>query len=266
MTVTFPAVEAVVFDVDDTLVDTRGVWTGALDAVCRDIAAAVPGAHADVLADTYRVTSDTLWNDYARTLAPLGSVSDMRRYVWKRALNACDVRLTDDHIGSLVRDFADLQRTGIRPDPELSRLLGLLAERYRLAVCSNGEGAQTRMKLERAGVLQHFEKIVCGMDEQVRKPDPELFRRCCRILDVPAERCLYIGDDWRNDVDAARRAGLHPVWVPADPAAAVPPGEQPPLRCPTVRECLRRLLDGTAGRTASELSRADRHAAQEEKL
>ncbi|MFD7817725.1 HAD family hydrolase [Streptomyces sp. NPDC059785] len=263
MTDAFSDVEAVLFDVDDTLVDTYGVWTRALDTVCLDFASRVPGADAHVLAATYRVTSDALWTDYERTLAPFGSVPAMRRHVWRRTLTDCGVEPTDDSLDRIIAQFDAQQRAGIRPDPELPRLIGRLAHRYRLAVCSNGEGTQTRTKLERAGLLQHFELIVCGMDEHVRKPDPELFRRCCRALGIPPQHCLYIGDDWRNDVDAARRAGLRPLWIPTDPAAAVPEGEQSPPRFPTIALCLRHLLHGTTEPSVLSARGADRHPQEE---
>ncbi|MCX4763632.1 HAD family hydrolase [Streptomyces sp. NBC_01275] len=258
MTVAPAGIEAVLFDVDDTLVDTRGVWERALDTLCRNIVASVPGSDAEALADAYRVTSDALWGDYARALAPLGSVPAIRRHVWQRTLRARGVEVSSDRLGWIVAEFDALQRAEIRPDPQLPGLLSLLAERYRLAVCSNGEGEQTRMKLERAGVLQYFESVVCGIDEQVRKPDPELFARCCRSLGVQAERCLYIGDDWSNDVDAARRAGLRPLWIPTDPAALVPDGQRPPPRYRTVQACLRDLLRATDERSTPDRLRADR--------
>jgi putative hydrolase of the HAD superfamily len=47
----------------------------------------------------------------------------------------------------------------------------------------------------------------------IEKPDPRIFAFALQVLDVPAERTLYVGDTVRNDVLGARAAGLHPLHL-----------------------------------------------------
>jgi histidinol-phosphate phosphatase family protein len=48
-----------------------------------------------------------------------------------------------------------------------------------------------------------------------RKPAPGLVRTALRALDVPPERCAFVGDTGA-DVDAARAAGVRPILVPTE--------------------------------------------------
>jgi HAD superfamily hydrolase (TIGR01509 family) len=233
--------DAVIFDVDDTLVATGAAWQHAVNVTCARAAAAGACPDPGQLAASYQSVSDALWSDYPRALAPLGTVTAIRRHVWAQALRACGAALPAQRLDQLAADFAAAQLAAIRPDPVLAGLLALLGRRRLVAACTNGDRSQTRAKLGRAGLLPAFPVITCGMDEQVRKPDPELLRRCCRALGVAPGRCLHVGDDWRNDVDAARRAGLHPVWISPGQQAA-PPGPPPLARYGTAAECLRALL------------------------
>jgi len=66
------------------------------------------------------------------------------------------------------------------------------------------------------------------------KPAPMFFAAALRLLGVPADEVVMIGDDLRADVAGARRAGLRAVWVRSgrhgapDLARHVALGEPPP--------------------------------------
>ena len=52
----------------------------------------------------------------------------------------------------------------------------------------------------------------CG-DEQVHKPDPEIFRRTAARLGIPCSCCVYVGDHPVNDVQGSLSAGMKPVYI-----------------------------------------------------
>jgi putative hydrolase of the HAD superfamily len=81
---------------------------------------------------------------------------------------------------------------------------------YRLAGVSNSDGS-AEAKLQAAGLADHLEWVLDSALEGVAKPDPALFLRAVTRLDLPPERCLYVGDLYASDVLAARAAGLEAV-------------------------------------------------------
>lgn len=44
------------------------------------------------------------------------------------------------------------------------------------------------------------------------QPDPEIFLRAARQLDVPATECVYIGDNPSADIVGAQQAGMKTIW------------------------------------------------------
>jgi HAD superfamily hydrolase (TIGR01549 family) len=238
----WPDFDAIFFDLDDTLVATRPGWELALHAACQD---AVHGSSATVdparLAVSYQDTSGALWADYNRVLAPLGSLDAIRRHVWKEALAACGLRLPSGQLHRLVADFATRQLDTMHPDPHLIKLLHRLAAYVPLAIISNGPTALQREKLTRAGLDELFDPVLCGLDDGVRKPHQHLYWRGCRALDTPPGRCLYVGDDWTNDIAGAHQAGLHPIWIQPDSVPLLT-GPAPIARFPTITACAAALL------------------------
>jgi putative hydrolase of the HAD superfamily len=101
--------------------------------------------------------------------------------------------------------------------PALERLHG----RFRLFAISNGNA-----DLAAIGLARFFEHAVAARDAGVLKPDPRIFALLLQRAGVAAERALHAGDDVLADVEGARRAGIIPVWVNRDgadwPAAASP--------------------------------------------
>lgn len=65
-------------------------------------------------------------------------------------------------------------------------------------------------------VLYPFFDVVClSYDEGVKKPDPEIFRRCIDRLNVSADECLYVGDGGSDELEAAKAFGMNAmqaVW------------------------------------------------------
>jgi len=93
-------------------------------------------------------------------------------------------------------------------DPEATEVLVDLRRRgIMTAAVSNGDG-ELRRDLARHGLLGHFDVVLDSHVEGLSKPDPAIFLRASRMLDVPMERCAFIGDDPYFDYAASLRAGV----------------------------------------------------------
>ena len=116
----------------------------------------------------------------------------------------------------------------LRPPPEVGPLLARLAERYRLAICSNWPLAAT---IERfvvaAGWAPHLRAVVVSQRVGTIKPDPRIFRVAETELGVEGRAILHVGDDWAADVVGARRAGWRAAWLRDRPADSPLPTSSP---------------------------------------
>jgi len=91
--------------------------------------------------------------------------------------------------------------------PEVLDVLEKLQPQFQLAVISNFDG-RLRMILEQLGISKFFSQVFLSSEIGADKPDPEIFRRALRVVDLPSDQVLHVGDDPERDWKAATAAGL----------------------------------------------------------
>jgi HAD superfamily hydrolase (TIGR01549 family) len=102
--------------------------------------------------------------------------------------------------------------------PEADEVLRKLRERaYRLALITNAQG-QREEGQHRLGnypeLERHFEVVVVAGEGGIPpKPDATPFRLCLEMLGLAPEEAVYVGDDWRIDIQGAEAVGMHPLWL-----------------------------------------------------
>lgn len=209
---------AVLFDVDDTLVDHARAQRAGLDAVL-----AVDGLVADAAAQVR-------WNalvdaTFARYLA--GELTfDQQRRVRVREMTGRD--LDDDEaerwVAANVAGFEAALTVFDDVVPALDRIIRLPG--VRLGAFSNVDGTFTRRKLGLVGLLDRFDVVLGVEDVGAPKPAPEPFWAMCRALGAEPAEALHVGDRWATDALGAADAGLTGVWL--DRPGADGPGRRPP--------------------------------------
>jgi HAD superfamily hydrolase (TIGR01509 family) len=183
-------IDAVLFDMDGTLVDTEVHWHDAE----RWIAA----------------THGTGW-DATHSEGTVGaSMDEGSRFLRDR----CGVRLAQAEIQRLVSDYVSAQiRTGLIWKPGARELLaevrteGLASA---LVTTSHRDVADALIKRLPAGA---FDTVVTGDQVVHTKPDPEPYALASQRLGIPAARCLAIEDSLIGAL-SAQGAGCHVVVVP----------------------------------------------------
>jgi putative hydrolase of the HAD superfamily len=91
--------------------------------------------------------------------------------------------------------------------PEVLGVLEQLRERFQLAVISNFDG-RLRLILQNLGISKYFVHVFISSELGADKPDPEIFRRALKLMDLNANEVLHVGDDPERDWKAATEAGL----------------------------------------------------------
>ena len=90
---------------------------------------------------------------------------------------------------------------------EVPGILQQLQPRFQLAVISNFDG-RLRLILEHLGISKFFTHIFVSSDLGADKPDPEIYRRALKFVDLKPSEVLHVGDDPECDWEAASAAGL----------------------------------------------------------
>ena len=179
------AMSAVLWDLDDTLLDTLAARMHALD-------------HAYELCLGSKTDPLALWRSHRG-----GTLEDLGR----RLLGADYLKFT-----TAYRDYYYGQQRTARPFAGIPEVLAHFAEhQVPMAVVTSKSSWGATDELASTGLLQFFGAVVGFDDTDEHKPDPEPVLAALDRLAVDAtENVLFVGDS-PADIFAARNAGCQPV-------------------------------------------------------
>jgi len=201
-------VEAVFFDIDDTLVnDAAATRAGALGIFER---------YRDRLGDCderlMQRWQALLDHHFERFLRGETSFLDQRRARIREMFGVTRAEMPDAGVDAIHAVYREFYEANWQVFPDAIETLDTLAA-FRLGVISNGSSAQQRQKLAEVGILDRFAAVVISEDIGVGKPDPRIFWEACETVGAPPAACLHVGDRLDADAHGARDAGLTGVWL-----------------------------------------------------
>jgi phosphoglycolate phosphatase len=182
-------VEAVLFDLDGTLMETDDQ---AVEALARRLARLgwrdpmKAARHVIMASETPGNTLMTALDILGLDGPLMGFTDQLRR--WRGLCTQSNYRMIDGG----------------------AEMLAALHESYRLAVVSTRGLCEAGGFLAQYNLRHFFDAVVTRESTWRLKPHPAPIRHAAQLLDVPVERCVMVGDT-TVDVKAARRAGAWAV-------------------------------------------------------
>lgn len=173
-------VDALVFDMDGTLIESHGAVTAAYRAAVLASVGTEP-SDADIIA-AYPIGPPTAI--LAQLLGRTATGQDLLRYYTHLASPTQKV-IVYDGVADLLSDAT---------------------QQVPIGLFTGASGRAARILLDRVGLRDHFRIIVGGDEVQKPKPDPEGINLACRRLGSKPGRVAYVGDS-PLDLEAARRSG-----------------------------------------------------------
>ncbi|MFC4810430.1 HAD family hydrolase [Paenibacillus sp. GCM10023250] len=85
--------------------------------------------------------------------------------------------------------------------------------KYQTGLITNGKASTQYGKLDRLGIRDAFDLVLVSEEAGAKKPDPRLFAMAADRLGLRAGECLFVGDHPENDVEGAARFGMATVWM-----------------------------------------------------
>jgi putative hydrolase of the HAD superfamily len=127
----------------------------------------------------------------------------------------------DAYFDDLFAFFASADAWRVDEDA-LPLLASVRAHGLRVLVVSNFD-ARVRAVLAALGVAPLVDAITISSEAGAAKPDPRIFATALAAADVRPAEALHVGDTVREDLAAARAAGLEVVLIGDDELAADAP-------------------------------------------
>ena len=196
--------QAILFDLDDTLMSLAGCEAQALRRTVRaaGLASALPAGYVAVYARIssaqWAASSGGGFTLRGREQAVEGSWRDFLAHY------GLDAASTPDLAERFWDEFC--RSSALNPGAEM--VVARLAEAYRLGMITNGYSDSQRGRLAAAGWHGVFSPLLISEEVGLQKPDARIFEMALKELDLPASAALFVGDSLSHDREGCLRAGI----------------------------------------------------------
>ena len=117
--------------------------------------------------------------------------------------------LTEADMAQLTKYEQELTHHPLHLLEGVEETLAYLSDRHELLLCTKGNPEEQRGKIERSGLVGHFDHI-----HVVKEKDRETYLALAAQRKVETERTWMIGNSPKSDINPALAAGLRAVYIP----------------------------------------------------
>ena len=231
------AVDAILFDLDDTLIVDEAVSKEALASTAQ-LASKLAGIETSVFLADAKKFGFEFWRkgpcyDYVKSigisfheclwgrfkgdkpeLLKLCEWSQAYRVSVFRAVLSAQGVVDDDAAENLAAHFSTQRRQLARLMPDAIETLARLKVGHKIALLTNGAPDLQREKIAASGLGSYFDAIAVSGEHGIGKPRAEIFHILLRELGVSANRAVMVGNSLERDIAGALNAQLaSAVWL-----------------------------------------------------
>jgi len=193
-------IRAVIFDLDNTLVDFMSMKSRAIDAAVQ----AMIDAGLNLSVEEVKERIDAIYSERG---IEFQNVFDQLLY---DVFNKVDYKI----LSAGIIAYRRAREAALVPYPHVyMTLMELLKRGMRLAVVSDAPAREAWLRLCYLNLHHIFDAVVTFEDTGQRKPNPGPFRKALELLDVPAKEALMVGDWAERDMVGAGNIGMRTVFA-----------------------------------------------------
>jgi 2-haloacid dehalogenase len=139
---------------------------------------------------------------------------DRKTLMWHRFAafgEQCDLSPMDPH--AFCATYVEKLSQKSYPMDGAVEVCAALAERYTMAVITNGNAVVQRGRFEPSPLRPYFARCFVSETVGVNKPEMAFFAAVCREMpELCPERTLVIGDSLTSDIAGGKTAGIATCW------------------------------------------------------
>lgn len=200
--------QAVLFDLDNTLLDFLRMKRMASDAAAR----AMVRAGADFPFEAEEA-GDILFGDYLEDIEGDRVFEQFLQQHHQQKLRL-DQHTVDRITAAAVNAYLEAKRLHLEPYPAVRRtLLGLARRGLKMGIVTDAPRFKAYQRLEASGLVDFFDFVLTSTDHGEEKPHERPFQEALDILQVPPQAVLMVGDWPERDIAGARAVGMRTAWA-----------------------------------------------------
>ena len=203
---------AIMFDMDDTILDDTGSTYHCWKMACNRYANQLGNVSAAVLLAAIEDYRRWYWSDVERHRLGRLNLAQARREIVATVVNRLGFNAPE--IAYQIADFHTEQRNNLIAPfvGAIDTLESLRRQGIRLGLITNGNAQSQRTKIDRFSLAIHFECILIEGEFGTGKPDPRIYSHALNLLEVSADQAWMVGDNLEWDVAAPQRLGVFGIW------------------------------------------------------
>ncbi|XP_046628267.1 N-acylneuraminate-9-phosphatase [Neodiprion virginianus] len=201
------AITTVLFDLDNTLIETRKGDSLA----CRKLSEELTQEYGVPQELSSKVTTGYLKQFRKCPDNPKYSLDAWRISLWSKALGESYSYLNK----AVYERWLELRYHYLALTGDTVSMLLQLRKKYLIGLITNGPSNAQWEKIQKLSLNQYFDLILVSGDLPWEKPDPRIFEEACQCLKVTPAECIMVGDKLETDIQGGIEAGLGgTVWIP----------------------------------------------------
>jgi len=140
-----------------------------------------------------------------------------RKNVWIKLCEHFNLPVDKGFLDELENEYWEIVKNSMKLFPEALDVIKKLKSRYKLGMVSNSQKDGSTKALEN-DEYKKLEKlfdavVIAGEGTIPAKPDPTPFKMVLEKLGVKPEETIFVGDDFRVDIEGSKNVGMTPVWL-----------------------------------------------------
>ena len=212
-------IKAVIFDLDDTLIDWSGLSISYLELMGRGYKGmygylSEQGFKIPPMDEFMRIGEACVreeWTEKKKTYAGANFGDAL-----KATLKACGIDPSEVDLLALMKSYNWKTAPGVEPYPDThSVLTHLKTNGYKIGLITNAFQPMWMRdpELETYDLLKYFDARITSGDTRFMKPHPAIYWRMLGLLDLMPEDCIFVGDRPAHDVQGAHNVGMIGIMI-----------------------------------------------------
>jgi putative hydrolase of the HAD superfamily len=200
---------AVIFDVDDTLYDQQQPFRNAVTTIIPEVA--LTDLHS--LYIRFRVHSD---DHFSKVISQEWTLEEFRTFRLCQSLIDLGYSPLSAEASRLFQTTYEAELDNIQLHPAVKETLNLLASLpIKLGIITNGPTDHQQKKINQLELTRWIDpnNMLISQATGYQKPDIELFQLAEEQFDLDPAQTLYVGDNFDNDVLGSKQAGWQALWL-----------------------------------------------------
>lgn len=208
-----PKPEAIIFDLDDTLIMSDGTMEKTWMEICRDYAETDPGVQAQALFSTIRQVAEWYWSDETRHREGRTGLQNARRVIVRGAFEK--LGLPNMTVAEQIADnYSEKRLDSLELFPGVHEVLSEIRDQgLPMALLTNGEQHVQQAKIDKFDLQPYFKFTRIEGEVGFGKPEHQAYLETLDLLGVSPSDSWIVGDNLQWEVEIPKSLGIFTIWM-----------------------------------------------------